>query len=192
MGATGASGMGATGGEARGWGSASASGRSGGRIGGPTGADTGDLMPMATPMRTRPSLPCPPPSSMCNPPHRPPPSPRHPRIGTTAMRHGGTTPMSNNAQGDGGRSPPRRHKPEGAGARARPPARVSSVPRYAGGLDTSPVGVVRGAVWRVKRVFYGRSKVGLVYIGCFWHGVMHYRLAFWLLQQKQLGVSLVR
>lgn len=40
---------------------------SGGRIGG----HTGDPMPMPTPMATRPSSPCHPPKSMCDPQHRP-------------------------------------------------------------------------------------------------------------------------
>jgi hypothetical protein len=104
------SGMGATGGEAHGWGSASALDRSGGRTGGHTGAGTGDLMPMATPIRTRPSLLCHPPSSLCNPQHRPLPSPRHQCIGITATKHGGTTPTCSNVQGDGEPWPPRRHR----------------------------------------------------------------------------------
>jgi hypothetical protein len=113
MGVTGASGMEAiggmeaTGGEAHGLGSASASdlsgGRIGGRIGGHTGADTGDPMPMATPMATRPSSPCPPPKSMCNPQHRPPPSPLRPRTGITATKRGAITPMSSSAPEDGER-----------------------------------------------------------------------------------------
>jgi len=158
MEATGASGMAATDGEALGWGSVSASDHSGGRIGGHTGADTGDPMPMAipmpTPMCTRPWSPCPPPKSMCNPQHRPLPSLRHQRIGITATKHGGTTPMSSSAQGDGGQSPIHHHKPEARGPRAHHPARVSSGPRCDRGLDTSSVGVDGGPGWGVWREFW--------------------------------------
>jgi hypothetical protein len=116
----------ATGGEALGSGSASALDRSGGRIGGHTGADTGDLMPMATPMPTRPSSPCRPPESMCNPQHRP--------RGITVTTHRGITPTCSNVRVDGEPWPPRRHKPEAAGPRAHHPARLSSVPRCDRGI----------------------------------------------------------
>jgi hypothetical protein len=108
-------GMEATSGQALGWVSASVSGHSGGRIGG----HTGGLMP--TPMATRPLSPCHPPKSMCNPQHRPPPSPLPQCIGTTATKLRGTTPMSSSAQGAGGRSPLRRHNPETTGPRAHHP-----------------------------------------------------------------------
>jgi hypothetical protein len=100
-----AGGMGATGGEALGLVSASASGHSGGRIGG----DTGDPMPipmatlMATPMSTRPSSPCHPPKSMCNPQHRLPPSPLHRALGITVTIHRGIIPTCSNVRGGGGR-----------------------------------------------------------------------------------------
>jgi hypothetical protein len=152
--AMGGSGMEATGGEAHGWGSVLASGHTGGRIGGHTGADTGgdtgDRMPTPMPMPTRPSSPCHPPSSMCNPQHRPPPSPLHQRIGITATKHGGITPTCSNVQGDGGPSPLRHHKPEARGPRAHHPARLSSGPRCDRGLDTSSVGVEGGAAWEVR------------------------------------------
>jgi hypothetical protein len=138
MAGMGASGMGATGGEAHGWELASASDRSGGRIGGLTGADTGDLMPMATPMpipmSTRPLSPCHPPKSMCSPQRRPLPSLLHQHTGITATMHGGTTPMSRSAQGDGDPSPPLHHKPEAAGPRAHHPALVSSIRRCDRGI----------------------------------------------------------
>jgi hypothetical protein len=92
-----AGGMEAGGGEAHGWVSVSASGHSGGRIGGHTGG------PMPTPMATRPSSPCHPPQSMCNPQHRPPPSLLHQRIGITATKHGVITPISSSAPEDGER-----------------------------------------------------------------------------------------
>jgi hypothetical protein len=112
-------GMEAGGGEALGLGSASASGHTGGR----TGA------PMATPMATRPSSPCHPPKSMCNPRHRPLPSLLHRPIGITVTIQADITPTCSNVQGDGDRWPPRRHKPEATGARAHHPVRLSSVPR---------------------------------------------------------------
>jgi hypothetical protein len=99
MEAMGVNGMGATGGKALGWASASALDRSGGH----TGVDTGDLMPIATPMRTRPSSRCHPPSSMCNPQHRPLPSPLLQSTGTIAMRPKPITPMFSSAQEDGDR-----------------------------------------------------------------------------------------
>jgi hypothetical protein len=133
MEATGAGGMGAMGGEAHGWGSASASGHIGGRIGGHTGGDIGD--PMPTPMATRPSSPCHPPKSMCNPRHRPPPSLLHRPLGITVTIRAGITPTCSNVQGDGDPWPPRPHKPEAAGPRAHHPARVSSVPRCARGAS---------------------------------------------------------
>jgi hypothetical protein len=132
-------GMEATGGEAHGWGSASASDRSGGRIGGHTGghtgADTGDPMPMATPMptlmamRTRRWLPPHRPRSISDPHPRRPFSLLHQPRGITVTTHGGITPTCSNVQGDGGQSPPRRHKPEAAGPRAHHPSRVSSALR---------------------------------------------------------------
>jgi hypothetical protein len=121
----GVSGIKATGGQAHELGLASASDRSGGRIGG----RTGDLILTPMAMRTRPSSLCHPPSSMCNPQHRPLPSLLPRRTGTIVTRPKPITPMSSSAQGDGGQSPPRRHKPEAAGPRARHPTRVSSVPR---------------------------------------------------------------
>ncbi len=116
-------GMEAGGGEAHGLGSASASGHTGGRLGGHTGG------PMPTPMATRPSSPCHPPKSMCNPRHRPLPSPRHWPRGITVTIRAGITPTCSNVQEDGDRWPPRRHKPEAIGPRAHHAARVSSVPR---------------------------------------------------------------
>jgi hypothetical protein len=103
---TGADGMGATGGEAHALVSASASGHSGGRIGGHTGGP----MAMPTLMATRPSSPCHPPKSMCNPQHRLLPSLLHQPLGITVTTHGGIIPMCSNVQGDGGQYPPRRHK----------------------------------------------------------------------------------
>ena len=99
VGGTEAGGMEVGGGEAHGWVSGLASGHIGGRLGG----DTGDPMRMATPMGTRPSSQCHPPNPMCNPQHRPLPSPIHPFIGTTATLHGGITPMSSSAPEDGER-----------------------------------------------------------------------------------------
>jgi hypothetical protein len=92
--------------EAHGLGSVSASDRSGDRTGGHTGGDTGAPMPMAT----RPSSPCHPPKSMCNPQHRALPSPLQQPLGITVTTHRGITPTCSNVQGDGGPSLPRRPK----------------------------------------------------------------------------------
>jgi hypothetical protein len=89
-------GMEATGGEALGLVSASASGHSGDRIGGRIGG------PMPTPMATRPSSPCHLPKSMCNPRHRPLPSPLHRPLGIIVTIQGGIIPTCSNVQGDGG------------------------------------------------------------------------------------------
>jgi hypothetical protein len=143
----GAGGMVAGGGEAHGLGSASASGHCGGRIGGHTGGDTGDPMAMPTPMATpmamrtrRWSLPHRP-SSICNPQHRLPPSPLHRLIGITVTSYGRIIPTCSNVQGDGGPSPPRRHKPEARGPRAHHPARVSSARRCDRGVKAGGLGI---------------------------------------------------
>jgi hypothetical protein len=94
-----AGGMGATGGEALGLVSASASGHSGGRIGGHTGGP----MAMPTLMATHPSSPFHPPKSMCNPQPRLLPSLLHQPLGITVTTHGGIIPTCINVQGGGGR-----------------------------------------------------------------------------------------
>ena len=136
------------GGEALGWVSASASGHTGGRIGGHTGA-----WPMPTPMATRPSSPCHPPKSMCNPRHRLPPSLLHQPLGITVTTHGGITPTCSNVQGDGGQSPPRRHKPEAAGPRGHHLFAVILRPEMRQEvsleLGTPLLGVDCGAAWGV-------------------------------------------
>jgi hypothetical protein len=132
-----AGGMEATGGEAHGLVLASASDHTGGRMGGHTGGPM--PTPMPTPIATRPSSPCHPPKSMCNPRHRLPPSPRHRPRGITVTTREGITPTCSNVQGDGDRWPPRRHKPEATGPRAYHPARLSSVPR----------GDSRASIWPV-------------------------------------------
>jgi hypothetical protein len=111
---TGADGMGATGGEALGLVSASASGHSGGHIGGRIGGDTGDPMPtpMATPIAMRTLQWSPPhrPRSISNPHPRRPFSPLHQPLGITVTTHEDITPTCSNVQGDGDRWPPRRHR----------------------------------------------------------------------------------
>jgi hypothetical protein len=57
-----------------------------------------------------------------------PPAQLPPSTGITATPPKPTTCMSNSAQGDGARWPPRRHKPEATNPRAHHPARVFSVP----------------------------------------------------------------
>jgi hypothetical protein len=98
VGGVGVGGVEATGGVAHGLGSVSASGHTGGRIGG----HTGDLILTPMAMRTRPSSPCHPPKSMCNPQHQLPPSPLHRLIGITVTSYGRIIPTCNNVQGDGG------------------------------------------------------------------------------------------